>query len=366
MTNYGIKQTKPRKTDWVAGGETGIQYKENTNGDWTPYLPKDEKQGGSIDSLGCVSFSALNCIETQLKYLINKNQVPSATIDWLNDNGYYDGLEINFSDRFLAKMSGTQALHGNWPPAVWETIRTCGLLPEQDWPSDFSTYENYYAEVPAALQAKAKEFLKYFSIKYQWIVNGPQLNDNGVKGAIGLYLKQSPLQTCSPVCPSWWSPLVIPCGKRSADHATMIYRIVKDVAIYIFDHYSSFRKVLSYLYPTDFVMQGIIEPLVVVAPVVPHHQFNINLNYGIRNYSKEKDRSKWTIHCQEVAYLQDCLSYLGLLKPNLSTGNYFELTRIAVKAFLVKYKVTSAWNIYWNAGKFVGTLTRTKLNQMFP
>jgi hypothetical protein len=115
MINYGIKRVKPRKTDWVAGGETGIQYKENTNGDWTEYLPKDEKQSGDIDSLGCVSFSALNCIEAQLKWLLESGKVPQTTIDWLKTNGYYDGLEVNFSDRFLAKSSGTKEFHGNWP-----------------------------------------------------------------------------------------------------------------------------------------------------------------------------------------------------------------------------------------------------------
>jgi len=352
MTNYGINRVKDSKKQWKAGAETGITYKENLpTGDWTPYLPKDEKQSGDIDALGCVSFSALNCIETQLKYLLESGKVPQSTIDWLKDSGYYDGLEVNFSDRALAKMSGTQTMHGNWPPNVWEAARVNGLLPEKDWLSDFSSYENYYAEIPAVLQVKAKEFLKYFSIKYQWIIVGQQADDSGVKDAIGLFLKQSPLQTCSPVCPSWFSPLVIPCGKRNADHATMIYRIVKDVAIYIFDHYSVFRKVLSYLYPTDFVMQGIIEPIVATETVVPHYFLNTDLRYGNRN--------------EEVKWLQEELIYLGLLKSGLNTGYYGNLTAEAVKKFLIKYKVTSLFWINLNCGKFVGKLTRTKLNQIF-
>lgn len=354
MKNYGVKRVKDGPKQWISGGETGIQFRENLpSGDWTLYLPKDEKQSGNIDTLGCVSFSALNCIETQLKYLLVGGKVPQTTIDWLKDNGYYDGLEVNFSDRFLAKSSGTKEFHGNWPTTVWEAARVNGLLPESDWPADFSSYDNYYAEIPAVLQAKAKEFLKYFSIKYQWIIVGQQADDNGVKEAIGTYLKQSPLQTCSPVCPSWFSPMVVPCGRRDSDHATMIYRIVKDVAIYIFDHYPVFRKVLSYLYPTDFVMQGIIEPVVYVpTPVVPHHQFLIDLNYGLRNN-------------EEVKHLQRALIYLGLLGKNLDTGNYLELTRLAVLAFLTKYKVTTPWHIYNNKGKYVGKLTRNKLNSIF-
>lgn len=260
--------------------------------------------------------------------------------------------EVNFSDKALAKLSGTQALHGNWPPRVWETMRTCGLLPEKDWPSDFSSYENYYAEIPAELQLKAKEFLKYFRIKYQWVINGKQEDDNVVKEAIGVYLKQSPLQTCSPVCPTWFSEIASPCGKRNADHATMIYKIVKGVAIYIFDHYPSFRKLLTYLYPTDFVMQGIIEPITPEVKPVPHYVLNTNLCYGMRKN-------------EDVKHLQEELIYLGLLSEGLTTGNYLEQTRIAVKKFLVKYNVTSPFRIAINNGRWVYELTRKKLNEIF-
>jgi hypothetical protein len=133
----------------------------------------------------------------------------------------------------------------------------------------------------------------------------------------------------------------------------MIYRIVKDVAIYIFDHYPVFRKVLSYLYPTDFVMQGIIEPLAVVpTPVVPHLFFGTDIYYGQRN--------------DEVKKLQQALIYLSLLKSGLDTGYYGYLTATAVKAFLVKYKITSSFFIYLNGGKYCGPLMRKSLNAMFP
>jgi hypothetical protein len=355
IQNDGVRQIKEDPRAWIAGGETAIQYKvNNVSGDWTPYLSKDETQSGNgMDTLNCVSSSATNCGETYLDWQLSCNMLPKICLDWATANGYIENGMFNFSERHLAKTSGTKELHGNWPPNVWEAARVNGLLPEKDWPSEFISYDDYYKEIPAVLQVKAKEFLKYFSIKYQWIIVGQQADDNGVKDAIALYLKQSPLQTCSPFCPSWWSPLVIPCGKRNADHATMIYRIVKDVAIYIFDHYPVFRKVLSYLYPTDFVMQGIIEPLAVVpTPVVPHLFFGTDIYYGQRN--------------NEVKKLQQALIYLQILKSGLDTGYYGYLTATAVKAFLVKYKITSSFFIYLNGGKYVGPLMRNSLNSMFP
>lgn len=92
--NYGIKRVKPSKKDWVAGAETGIQYKEVLpTGDWTAYLPVYEKQSGNIDSLGCVSFSALNCVEAQFKWLLENKKIPDEALQYMINAGYI--IEIN-------------------------------------------------------------------------------------------------------------------------------------------------------------------------------------------------------------------------------------------------------------------------------
>jgi hypothetical protein len=347
--NYGVKRVKRDKRDWVAGGETGIQYKENTNGDWTAYLPTNELQAGNIDSMSCVTFSALKCLAIQIKWLLANNKLPQKTVDFLN--GYMINGEPNFSERFTAKMSGTTQ-QGNWNANVWDSIRKDGLLPESLYPSDFTSWEVWAKEIPAELQIKAKEFLKYFTIKYQWVSSGQPLNENESKSVLSMWLKQSPLQADIPICPNYGSGEVYPCGARSSQHAITIYKIVKDVGLYIADHYNPFKKFLGYLYPTDWTLMGVIEPIVATEPVVPHYQFAVDLNYGLRKN-------------EEVKHLQQCLIFLGLLKEGFDTGNYLNYTREAVLAFLKKYKVTTTWHICNNNGRYVGPLMRSKLNEMF-
>lgn len=122
--------------------------------------------------------------------------------------------------------------------------------------------------------------------------------------------------------------------------------------IHIFDTYNPFRKTLSGDYPTDYTLLGLIEPIVATELPVPHHQFNTNLYYGMRNN-------------EEVKHLQECLIYLGFLGKGLTTGNYLELTRLAFKKFLIKYQVTSPFWININNGRWVLELSRKKLNEIF-
>src|SRR3990167_7048548 len=87
-----------RPDDFVGGT---IPYEVRLpSGNWDAFLPSGEWQRsqpdpvkGYIDTMACVSFSALNSIETQIRFLT--------------------GQSINYSDRFTAKMSGTTP-QGNW------------------------------------------------------------------------------------------------------------------------------------------------------------------------------------------------------------------------------------------------------------
>src|SRR3990167_11069550 len=90
-----------RPTDYIAGA-LGYEVR-NPSGDWTPYLPEGEWQYNShMDSMACVTFSALNSIETQYRFLT--------------------GLKRNFSDRFTAKKSGTTG-KGNYLYKVTDSMR---------------------------------------------------------------------------------------------------------------------------------------------------------------------------------------------------------------------------------------------------
>src|SRR5207247_8242189 len=108
----------------------------NPSGDWTAYLPSAENQSTHIvDTMACVTFSCLNVIETQIKFLT--------------------GREVNFSDRFIAKLSGTTQ-QGNTVQNVLDAIRKYGLVLEEEWPTDLNfNWDQYYAPVPDEVIKKA-------------------------------------------------------------------------------------------------------------------------------------------------------------------------------------------------------------------
>ena len=216
MDNLGVKLGK-RPEDYRAGlVGASLPYEErNPSGNWSSWIPVGEWQRQRTindvrDTMACVSFSALNSIETQIEFLT--------------------GLQVNFSDRFTAKMSGTTT-SGNYLYKVADSIRKDGLLVEEDWawPENFS-WDEYYKEIPQELKDKAKNILEAIDIKYEWI----PLN----KAEILKHLKQSPLQT------------VILDGK----HAVMTFKTLEDINWY-FDSYKPFIKSTDQLaWPLKYVV----------------------------------------------------------------------------------------------------------------
>ena len=108
-------------------------------------LPPGEEQHSSIaDSFGCVSFSAIHCIESQ--EIAQTGQTPG------------------YSERALAKLSGTvytgdPKKRGNDAETVYNTILKYGLILDSDWPTDFDndqwTLDEFYADIPPEILAKA-------------------------------------------------------------------------------------------------------------------------------------------------------------------------------------------------------------------
>lgn len=144
MKNHGvIIESKPQ--DFIAGT---LPYEVlNPSGDWTPYLPSPENQSTHIvDTMACVTFSCLNVIETQIKFLTGK--------------------EVNFSDRFIAKLSGTTQ-QGNTVQNVLDTIRKYGLVLEEEWPTDLDfDWNQYYADVPDEVINKARKIDLAYEFHY--------------------------------------------------------------------------------------------------------------------------------------------------------------------------------------------------------
>lgn len=216
---YGFIPEPRRPADWQFGAISGIDNDEvlREDGQWDSYIPSYEPQRNVyFDTMACVSFSALNCIETLLyrKY----------------------GEQTNFSDRALAKMSGTTT-EGNSLWNVAETIRKKGFLYESDWPflGFLKDRDGYYSDIHPELLAAAEANLKRYSISYEFVWDTP---DKLVEA-----LKFAPVQVAFHA----YCPLQEGIHARCAgtgNHAVMLYGYVLGQYWKIYDHYDNkFKKV---------------------------------------------------------------------------------------------------------------------------
>lgn len=150
IQNFGVLPEKFAK-DWIAGSIPHRIVLED--GDWDEYLPGPEFQKYNfVDTMACVTFSLLNCLETQ--------------------EFQQTGTHTNYSDRWTAWMSGTTP-NGNSLSRVADTVRKYGLVKEESWPSPttFSWNEYYAAPSPqkqAELLAEGQEWLRTHSFAYEW------------------------------------------------------------------------------------------------------------------------------------------------------------------------------------------------------
>ena len=223
LKNQGIiieKEWSPK--DWIFGGYTGILSNEvlALDGQWDEFLPVfEEQRTPTLETMACVSFATCNALETIIKR------------KW--------GIEYNFSDRALAKMSGTTR-NGNSMSRVADTVWQKGLLYEEDWPFDrerIETWSQFYSQIPARLLDKAINFIpSIFKTNWEWVTyyNPDMLMDA---------LKYSPLTAAV----SAWGPKVNGIYQRVTwrqNHDILIYGYEYQKYWKIYDHYASepFKK----------------------------------------------------------------------------------------------------------------------------
>lgn len=175
------------------------------DGDWRPYLPVGEPQAVPqpnpvLETFACVSFSNNNCAEIQLKQ---------------------QGVNVNFSDRFLAKLSGTTK-QGNNFEAVYGTNLIYGRVMENQWPVLTNyTWDSYYSSIPQSVKSKAI----YYDEKREYIATDLQ--------TLKYYLKHTPIQITIPI------PV--------ANHAVVLVHIDNNNVLYYYDTYGvpSFLKTMT-------------------------------------------------------------------------------------------------------------------------
>jgi len=293
----GFIYKEPEPTDYILGSTSPLTPEVRVpGGNWQAYRPDPERQAKkyTFDTMSCVSFSALNCIEYQIEWMLVHSKLPVETIEYLRNNGYLtEDFRLNLSDRFTAIMSGTTK-EGNYYQKVWDSIRHHGLLPEVDLPFTGETFEEYHnaGDITDEMKKKAYTFLSYFDISYELVPEGLR----------GVALTQAPLQAAIPI---------------TAKHAvTMesLHRQFDQYDPFVFDSNKPGREV-------QYTFKGIITPK--KAPGSPVVR---TLKRGTTG--------------EDVRMLQDKLIALGFLQ-GVSDGQFGPITHIAVVAFQKASKLTA-------------------------
>jgi len=166
MNKYGFKLDEYSKDDRRFGAFSPMEPLVE-NGDWTPWLVQKEFQNlHNVEPYACVTFTILTCLEMviKLKY----------------------GVEYNYADRFLAKMSETK-VGGNSFRKVGDVLHKHGVPLEPMWPftPNINTFEKFYADIPRSVIKLAEEFNR----KWEWGYEEVPKNNKMITKA----LKSSPV-----------------------------------------------------------------------------------------------------------------------------------------------------------------------------
>lgn len=297
-TNSGLIITAPLPKDYMMGSEASLGVAEvMPSGDWTPYKPQGEDQyGQGWDSMSCTSFSYTNTIETYINFLISSKKIGQDSIKWLTDKGYIDSNgTLNFSDRFLAIMSGTTQ-SGNALNKVAETARTVGLIPQSMLPFGGNSWNEFMNAdlITKQITDLGKEFLTRFKLSYEWVMfNQDRSLDANERKLLQDSLKQLPLQVGIPF---------------PASHAIEMIACFDDL-VRLFDTYAPYQKDKTTADGNDgvsihFAMRHQLQEVAqVVAPVAP-----TNWSYTYTITARKGDRGN------HIIAIQKGLASLGFFK----------------------------------------------------
>lgn len=121
------------------------------DGQWDDYLPEKEIQRKNrVETMSCVSFGTLNCLETLFKRVY--------------------GTDNNYSDRFLAVVSETTK-RGNSPHKVGEALRRFGSVKEEVLPfsDDIKSWDDYHSGITDGILKKGGEWLDDYNFGHDWV-----------------------------------------------------------------------------------------------------------------------------------------------------------------------------------------------------
>lgn len=192
------------------------------DGNWKPYLPPLEIQHNNrFDTYSCVTFAALNCLETILKKK-------------------YDIVD-NRSDRFTSVASGTEPGRGNSIQAVAESIRKDGTVAEEIYPflPDMSSQE-FFKDLTQDLRNIGKDWLTKTQVNHEWM-DASYKRFDPIKAFNAL--RVSPLHTAVD------SRTTKTANFKQYDHSVMIYNAVKGDYFEVFNSYENCFQTFEWDYP---------------------------------------------------------------------------------------------------------------------
>jgi hypothetical protein len=247
--NFGyISEKIINPKDYIFGGVSGIENQVlNPDADWFAWLPPLEVQNDDWgDTMSCVSFAMTNAVEVILKKKY--------------------GVDVNFSERALAKMSGTKRT-GNTMSAVAETIRTQGLILEKHWPLDYAnvnSWDEFYKEIPEDILIKGKRFLDEYDIKWEWVFNHEKIDEA---------LQYAPLVTAVYAYPDIKDGVFQP-SERWPNHNMLLYDVDNQNGVFRFyDNYKNSWKAYSKDYKLGAIIKFSINKK---EEIMPKYTFNNN------------------------------------------------------------------------------------------
>ncbi len=132
------------------------------------YLPVGELQNIGQEKFWCATADNLNMLAALFTYHYQHDMHPDNK-KWLRDNGYTRYDKVDFSDSFIAILSGTTR-EGNSLIAPLRAIRANGLIPKQMLPQLNGFDETYDPKrITQAMKDLGQELKRRFDLKYEQV-----------------------------------------------------------------------------------------------------------------------------------------------------------------------------------------------------
>lgn len=204
--------------------------------------------------MSCVSFSCLNVIETLMRRKYAQ--------------------EVNYSDRFLAQVSGTRPT-GNTFVNVIGAIRKLGSPPEPLWPyPQNASWLTYYAEPSLMAKKAASQVPKDWLIRYEWVMENwrTETYDNET---LMEALKYGPLQIAIRAYGPANAEGIHTRITGQTNHGVMLMGYEEGKYWKIFDSYLPAVKLLAWDYYIDAALKISIQPNIMPATVSENYLYQL-------------------------------------------------------------------------------------------